>query len=62
MKIKEKQDLESYLNMIYEHYILANNSTLDEGAIRLKKHYEYVIKDLELHDCLEVLKGENHEQ
>lgn len=30
----------------------------DDGAKELKEHYRYVIKDLELHDCLEIVKGE----
>ena len=51
--IKIIDDLESYFNFIYDIYILEDNKNLDKSAIELKKHYEYVIDDLELHNCIE---------
>ncbi len=54
MKIKLKKDFQSYLNFIYDCYVLEDDSKLDEGAKELKEHFKYVIDYLELHDCLEV--------
>ncbi len=58
MKLKIKQDLEQILDFIYRTYVLEDDNNLDDGAKELKEHYRYVIKDLELHDCLEIVKGE----
>ena len=54
--IKILNDLESYLNFIYETYVLENDNNLDKSAIELKQHYKYVIDDLELHNSLEIKK------
>lgn len=49
-------DLESYFNFIFETYILEDDKNLDESAKELKKHYKYVLDDLELHSCIEIEK------
>ncbi len=54
--IKILNDLESYLNFIYETYVLEDDNNLDKNAIELKQHYKYVIDDMVLHNCLEIKK------
>ena len=54
--IKIFNDLESYLNFIYETYVLEDDKNLDKSAIELKQHYKYVIDDMVLHNCLEIKK------
>ena len=56
LKIKLKKDFEEILNTIYEVYVLEDDKKLDAGAKELKKHYKYVIEDMESHDCLEIRK------
>lgn len=54
LKIKDDVELENFLNFIYEEYILEDNQNLDESAVELKKHYDYVLKDLEEHEYIEI--------
>ena len=55
-KLHISKDLNSYLNFIYDTYVLEDDKNLDEKAIELKNHYKYLIDDLELHCCLKIDK------
>ena len=59
LKIKDDVELENFLNFIYEEYILEDNQNLDESAVELKKHYDYVLKDLEEHEYIEIKQEES---
>lgn len=51
--LKIKADFEEYLNFIYKQYVLENDENLTNGAIVLKKHFEFIINELLLHGVLE---------
>lgn len=60
MALKSRKTFDDTLSALYDAYVLADDSTLDESAKTLKRHYAYVIKDLVEHDELYFIDDEDN--
>lgn len=60
MALKSRKTFDDTLSALYDAYVLADDSTLDESAKTLKRHYAFVIKDLVEHDELYFINDEDN--